>query len=229
MPTPRTAHRLSLAFGLMVLALSLVGLILPTQPVCGNLAANYPTIIAFELVRSLADLEAIFGSGPGGCRTAVAAQMDFINTVDSIAFIPAYGAFLIFFFLGLRRNGLRIARTAIVIIVLACFADYVENFALFHLSAAPEHLSWLSLLIPATETKWVGLAVAAMLSVPLLWGGWRGGFALVLCGIGLVAALLTIPAPAVVGPYLSNGIALGWLLFLAIDLGESFRHGMETT
>jgi hypothetical protein len=218
----RTAYRISLFFGLVVLALTVLSVTQKAPPVCGDLPKNYAPIIAFELTRSVADLHAIFGEAPGACRAAIAKQMDYINTIDSLLFIPVYGLFLIFFFVGARERNPLVAALAIAIIVVACLADYVENFALFHLSADPDHATWIPLLIGATETKWLGLPFAAVLSVALL-GGWLRWLALALCGIGLAAATTTILTPAAIGPNLSNAIALGWLLFFAIDIRQALR------
>jgi hypothetical protein len=224
----RTSHRVSLLFALIVLGLTVYSVTLAPPPVCGGLPAGYAPIIAFELARSVSDLHAIFGSAPSACRTAIAHQMDFINTVDSFPFIPAYGLFLVFFFLGKRERNSGIAMLAVAITVVACLADCVENYALFHLSPDPDHATWIPLLVAATETKWIGLGIAGALAVPLLWNGWLGWLSVALCGIGLVATLLTIPMSAAVGPQLSNALAVGWLLFFAVDIRESFRRASST-
>jgi hypothetical protein len=220
----RTLHRLSLFFALIVLALTALSITQPAPPVCGDLRPGYAPIIAFELARSVSDLHAIFGSAPGACRTAIAHQMDYINMIDSFVFIPVYGLFLMFFFLGRRDKNSGIAILAATITVVACLADYVENYALFHLSPDPDHATWIPLLIAGTETKWAGLGIAGALAAPLLWNGWLGWVAALLCGIGLAASLLSIPVSATVGPQLSNAIALGWLLFFAVDIRESLRR-----
>jgi len=220
----RTSYRVSLIAGLLVIALTVYSAMQPPVPVCGDLAKNYTPIIAFELVRSTADLHAIFGNAPGACRTAIAARMDFINTVDSIAFIPIYGAFLFFFFLAMRDSGL--ARLAAALTIIACAADYVENYALFHLSATPDEPGqWLTLLNWATETKWVGLGIVSALGGLLLFNARSplSYIALLLCLIGTVASLVSVVHAAVVGPYLSNAIALGWLVFLIVAARESVR------
>ncbi len=72
----KTAYRLSLFAGLLVLALTVFSLAGPSVPTCGGLAKNYAPIIAFELARSIADLHAIFGDAPSACRSAIAARMD---------------------------------------------------------------------------------------------------------------------------------------------------------
>jgi hypothetical protein len=221
--SPLTAHRVSLFFGFVVLALTIAGALQPSPPVCCSLPARYAPIIAFELARSVRDLHAIFGAVPGACRSAIASRLDFINWIDSLLFVPVYGAFLVFFFIGRAEKNRTIASLAIAITLLACLADYVENYALFRLSADPDSNTWIPLLIGATETKWVGIGIAGALAVPLLWEGWFGWLAAIACGAGLVAALMTIPASAQVGSFLSNAIGLGWLVFFAVDIRHSFR------
>jgi hypothetical protein len=225
MISPKTAYRLSLLAGLILLALVGFSATQKEPPVCGNLATNYAPIIAFELARSVSDLHAIFGESAGPCRTAIADRMDYVNSGDSLVFIPAYGAFLVFFFLGLRSRDVRLASVAISISLLACAADYVENASLFHLSANPDVASnWLSLLMWATEVKWVGLGVVNAIAgyVLLASDRWLYRFAIVPCTVGTAAGLITIQSPALAGPYLSQAIALGWVAFLLVDLGESF-------
>jgi hypothetical protein len=228
--SPKGAYRVSLLAGVVVLALVAFSLTQPEPPVCGNLAANYAPIIAFELARSVSDLHAIFGDSAGTCRTAIAQQMDSVNRSDSLFFIPAYGAFLVYFFLGLRSRDVRLASVAVSITVLACAADYVENASLFHLSGNPDVASnWLSLLAWATEVKWVGLGIANAIGGYVLFTSdrWLYWFAIVPCTIGIAAALITIPRPAIVGPYLSLAIALGWVAFLLVDLRDSFSRSIN--
>ena len=85
---PRAAFRISLAAGLLVLAVTLFSATQePVRP-CGNLPQNYAPIIAFELARNAADLEAIFGTQEP-CRAEVIERMDAINVVDVLVYIPA--------------------------------------------------------------------------------------------------------------------------------------------
>ncbi len=224
-----TAYRISVVFGLIVIALAVYGAVLPPVPVCGGLPANYATIIAFELARSAADLQAIFGTAPGACRTAIAARMDLINWIDSFAFIPAYGGFLIFFLLGLRERSPRLANIALVITIIACLADYAENTCLFHLSADPDASSpWLAALPWATGVKWVGLGVSAALTGLAL--AMRGGvnlIALIPCFISLVATVLAMIDPHRFGPFVSNGVTVGWLTVLVYAVAGAFRARKE--
>ena len=80
----RTAHRISLAAGIAVLLLAFSGVLAPPPKPCGALPANYAPIIAFEMARSVADLQAIFGVEPGECRDAMRA-----NLAASLAIEPS--------------------------------------------------------------------------------------------------------------------------------------------
>jgi hypothetical protein len=98
---PRAAFRISLAAGLLVLAVTLLSATQePVRP-CGNLPQNYAPIIAFELARSADDLAAIFGDAEP-CRSTVVERMDavaalmcaaaFFSTVAAIAAPARFGA-----------------------------------------------------------------------------------------------------------------------------------------
>lgn len=221
----RTAHRISFVAGVLILALVGIGRMQPPVPVCGSLPANYEPIIAFEMARSIGDLHAIFGDAPGECRTAMTAQMDRINVIDSAIYIPIYGSFLIFLLLGLRTLGSSLASRGAIIVAMACAADYFENMSLFGLSADPDSTtSSLIVLAIATEVKWVGLGIAGAIAGYLLsqrGGAWK--LAIAPCSLGLIASLISIVAPSMAGPYLSLSFLFAWLLFLIVDARESFR------
>lgn len=222
---PPAAFRISFVCALVLIAIVVVGVLLPSVQPCGGLPANYQPIVAFELSRSVGDLHLLFGAAPGPCRSAMAARMDLTNWVDSFAFIPAYGLFLAFFMFGMRARSRRLFEAAIVVTIVACFADYVENTCLFHLSGAPDRASvWLSLLPWATGVKWIGLGVvAALAGLGLAAKGGANYAALVLCLIGLVVVILANIDPHRFGPYASGGVTLGWLVFLLYDALNTFR------
>jgi hypothetical protein len=226
MLSARKAHRISLIAGLAVLALTMYSRTMKPVPVCGELATGYAPIIAFEMARSVIDLHSIFGANSGECRTAIAAQMDAINTIDSTIYIPIYGSFLAFFLLGLRTQDRKLAMTAATITIAACAADYIENIGLFKLAANPDVASgWLTLMSVATEVKWVGLGLAGAIGGVILakrGGVWR--LAILPCGLGLAAALVSVPTPSLAGPYLSLAFVCAWILFLLVDAREALRR-----
>jgi hypothetical protein len=225
MLSSRNAYRISLAAGIVVLSFSILDAILKPVPACGDLPSNYAPIIAFEMARSVADLHAIFGDKVSECRTAISNQLDFVNVIDCLLYIPAYGTFLVFCFLGMRSRNRRLGTAAALVTIAACAADYAENLCLFRLSANPDIESqWLTHLAWTTEIKWVGLGTASAIGAAILWnisGWWR--LASIACSFALVAALITITHPAVAGPYLSLAFAAGWMAFFAVVVRESFR------
>jgi hypothetical protein len=223
--TSRTAFRISLAAGMVILAFVVFSAAHPGPHVCGGLAPNYLPIIAFELARSVADLHAIFGDHPGACRTAIATAMDDTNWFDSLAFIPLYGSFLAFFFLGARDRAAGLARTGLLLTIIACEADQLENICLFHLSADPDTASvWLLRLMVATETKWVLLGMAGFIGGLILWrsGHWIARAAILPCAAGAAVTLISITNPTLAGPTMSLAISLGWIVFLLTDAVGAF-------
>jgi hypothetical protein len=226
----RTSFRINLAAGTVIVLLAILSFTRePIEP-CGGLASHYSPVTAFELVRSVEDLHAIFGTTESACRTAITARLDSINRADSAIYIPVYGAFLVFFFLGMREHHRQVSMAGAWLAIGVCLVDYVENICLFHLSAAPDLPSdWLLLLIASTHVKWLGLGLAGFLGGVTL--AKRGGWwfiALVFCLVGAVAALLALLDPSVAGPYLPLAIVLGWLVFLVVAARESFRRREQT-
>jgi hypothetical protein len=118
MISSRTAFRISLAAGLGILGLAVLSIAGGTPPVCGGLAPNYAPIIAFELARSVSDLHATFGDHAGVCRSVIAAQMNSTNKLDSLVFIPLYGSFLAFFFLGQHARAPSLARAGVWLTIM---------------------------------------------------------------------------------------------------------------
>ena len=85
---PRTAFRISLFLGLIIVALSIASFLQQPPTACGGLKPTFTPIIAFELARSEADLYALFGSEANECRAVMIEQMDAVNRIDVAVFIP---------------------------------------------------------------------------------------------------------------------------------------------
>lgn len=222
--TTTTATRVSLAAALLLLAVVIFSALQPAMGVCGNLDPTYQPIIAFELARSTADLHTIFGDAPGACREALTARFAFLNSGDNFLFIPLYGVFLVFFFLGARPA--KLARVGVILILSACFADYIENACLSRIAANPDvHSTALSLLPWATGVKWMGLALAGAIGGLILSqrGGWRW-IVTGLCFAGLALVTLAIIDPHTFGRFASNGVTISWLVFLIADLIFAIRR-----
>lgn len=215
------------AFRLAVIAALLMLGITPLMAIAAPSCHPLPmsTLTAFELVRSVADLQRILGLPGEGCRAALAPQLDHANFVDLIAYIPAYTAFyaLTAYALG-RRDGALGWIT--VIAALGCaISDVFENLGMFALSAAPDEQSpWLMALIISTNAKWIGLAVVTTLCGVML--ARRGGFgwlALIGCAAPLVSSIWTLIDPDGGGQYLIVGMTIASVILLGIAAVGSFR------
>ncbi|HTO40638.1 MAG TPA: hypothetical protein VL026_06650 [Rhizomicrobium sp.] len=223
--TPTIAYRVSLAAGLLLLAVVVYSALLPAMTMCGGLDPSYQPIVAFELARSVSDLQAIFGSAPGACRDAVVAQFTYINMADDLLFIPLYGIFLVFFFLASHARHQKLAITGVVLVVLACLADYIENACLFRITQNPDVPSYSLALLPwATGVKWMFLAIPGALAGYIL--SLRGGWRWIIAGLtiaGAVIVALAMADPASFGRYAASGVTISWAIILIADAIGALR------
>jgi hypothetical protein len=215
---PRAAFRISLAAGLLVLGVTLFAATQEPARPCGNLQSNYAPIIAFELARNAADMEAIFGTQEP-CRTEMIERMDAVNVVDVLVYIPAYGVFMAFFFLGMRGRHASLGTLGLRTSIVAILGDYAENACLMNLTPQLDTASpWFALLPWATGVKWLALgaagAVAATIYVKS--GGARlwSLLAALLCAAAFVSTVAAIAMPSMFGPLISLGVALSWITYL---------------
>ena len=224
---PRAAFRISFAAGLLVLAVTLLSATQePVRP-CGNLPQNYAPIIAFELARSEADLQAIFGTQEP-CRATVVERMDAINLVDVLVYIPVYGVFMAFFFLGMRSRNAALGTLGFRIAVVAALGDFAENACLMNLTPALDPSSaWFALLPWATGVKWLGLGVAGAIAAAIYVKstGARAWniVAACMCAAAFLSTVAAIAAPAKFGPIISLAVGLSWLAYLITVSGAAFR------
>jgi hypothetical protein len=218
----RTAFRISVGAAVLVLLVSIYfAIIAPVA--CGGLARGYAPVVAEELARTTADLHAIFGDA-GACRSAIAAKLNLATWVDSLAFIPAYGAFLLFFFLGMVPRDEQASLIGFLFGAIAVVADYGENICLFQVTAAPDVAGVALMLLPwATGIKWVFLGLCGMMGgAVLLEKGGENYPAVAACGLALMGAILGVVNPHLFAQYLPGAIALSWLVFLVVAVRGAF-------
>jgi hypothetical protein len=224
-------YRISVFGALVLLALTMLARLgSPPAGTCSLLAEGYEPIVAFELVRSVSDLQVIFGQPDDACRAGITASLDQTNVIDATIFIPAYTLFLAFVLLGLRAGSgaatlaHRLAGLGAAIAMTPALADYVENAALFQLSAAPDVVSvWIPVLIGATNFKWVGLGLVTALGGVVLWtGGGLARSAIGPCSLALVVGVVALVAPGVAGPWLLEAMTVAWLPLLVVALAGAF-------
>ena len=129
-----------IAFRLAVIAavamLAIAAFMGVTAPPCHPLPMS--TLTAFELVRSVADLQRIFGMPGDACRADLVNQLDHANTIDMFAYIPAYTAFYALTAHALGRRDRTLGWIAVALAIGCAVADVFENLAMFHFSAAPD-------------------------------------------------------------------------------------------
>ena len=215
---PRAAFRISLAAGLLVLAVTLMSALSEPPRPCGNLPQNYAPIIAFELARSAADLEAIFGTTEP-CRAAMIERMDAVNVVDVLVYIPVYGAFMAFFFLGMRERQPARGLLGFRISIVAVIGDYAENLCLMSLTPELDPTSvWFALLPWATAVKWLALGAAALVAADI-YARSPGSRPLNLvvgnvCGIVCLCTVAAMAMPDRFGPLVGLAVGVSWLVYL---------------
>lgn len=222
-----------LAFGLgaaaAVAMLAIATLMAVTAPPCNPLPMS--TLTAFELVRSVADLQRIFGMPGDACRAALASQLDHANIIDTFGYIPAYTAFygLVVYALG-RRDG-TLGWIAVAIALGCAVADVFENIAMLRLSTAPDaHSPWIMTLMVSTNAKWVGLAVlTTMGGVMLARRGGLGWIALIACAAPLATSLWAVAAPDAAGQYLLPGMTIASVMLLVVAVMGVFRRATGTS
>lgn len=191
---------------------------------CGGLPSSYAPIIAFELARTPADLSALFGTEPSPCRDALTATMWRATIGDYVAYMPAYGAFVIAAFAAMRAKRRRTANLGITLAIVALLGDALENACLFGILSHPVDDSVALACLPwATSLKWGSLGALALVSLPAILA--RGAWGKLGATLSLLAPLLVlaaIVAPQRFGPFIVLGITLNWVALIAMVARDSF-------
>lgn len=157
-------------------------------------------ILAFELARTTAEVETMFGSPGGAGRAAWRQAMDRGNYAD-FAFMLAYGLFFVLLSHAFAQAGSRISSLSWRVAALPALADVLENLQLLAITgalggdyAAP--LAWLPVF---TWLKWLGVAAVYASWIP---GMTRRG------ALGKIGALLaTLNALATLAALVTRGVA----------------------
>lgn len=211
--TSRIAWSLCAAAGVAVIA---IARLMGGLEGCDGLPG---AVIRFEWVRTPAEVDALFGRGT--CRSTLAAAMDRLNRIDSLAFIPAFTLFQLFAAWALRSHGRRLAGAVAAAAVVAALCDWGEDRLLFAITAAlPGDQSLIDPLFWLVRAKFalLGLAAAGLGLLFTRTGGaarWIG-FAMIACG---AVALAGLADPRLLGP----AIGLAWAALLLAAVIGVFR------
>ena len=232
---PRAAWRICLGAGLVILVLTVMSSQQSLARACGGLAENYAPMLAFELARSEADLQLIFGPPGSSCHSQMIARMDSINWLDVLVFIPAYGTFLVGFFLAMRARNVTLASLGVKLSIAAIVTDYLENLCLMLLTPQLDATSaWMTLLPWATGAKWLALGAAAAVAGFVYIGIQPRKFLVVaapaalICWISLVVTIAALLNPPAYGPVLSPAIGATWVIFLITAFTQALRPATAT-
>lgn len=156
----RTWAILTTLAGIAALATFAIFQTLPEVKAAGPCAKS-EAVLLFELARSHADLEAVFGPVGSECRPKVIAALDAVNTVDVWLFIPAYTAFVAFAALFLSGGELRpFAWGAIAFAIVAAGADYIETLNL--LAYTPDLMPSIERLAQSSTAAWTKFFTLAL-------------------------------------------------------------------
>ncbi len=210
-----TIWRWAALVGLLAMAISIGFGQIPGIHAC---SLNGDAILNFEFVRTPAEVAALF---PGNCRIEHVAAQRHGLWLDSLGFIPAYTAFLILSLLGLQTeaSGVArwIARTGIVLTLIAALCDQFEGIQLFRiLGELPGTQSTINWLMPAVRTKFGLLALVIILVgwLHVQRPGWRkpAGATIVIGGLWSLAGLF------IERDWLLQGSAVAWLVLLVTNI-----------
>jgi len=161
----RTYWVLCVVFGAGVIAFAVwLVSIIPTQACGGNLPWGTSPFLAYQLSRTTADIEAVFGQEEDRCRRRMVAALDFANKIDLVAFILIYSGFVACFFLAMRRDGYAaLARIGLIATVATLGFDVLETSAQLRITGSlPGPVESLVLLTISSAGKFLGLTVAGM-------------------------------------------------------------------
>lgn len=179
-------------------------------------------ILAFELVRSTAEVAALF---PPDCRAVAAAAQVKGLWLDNLAFIPVYTGFLVLCLLALGRDRPKLVgllHAGVAMTALAAVADYWENSRLMLILAdLPGSQATIDQLVPAPRLKFglLGLVVILVGFALQGIGGWRRIAGL----IALTGGAISLFGLFGNAQWLHIGALLGWLPLVLTSWIEAFR------
>lgn len=186
-------------------------------------------IFAFEMVRSQADVAALF---PDHCSAAHAAAQHKALWLDILLFVWVYSAFLIMGLLALHREvgnkGRRIVDLGIGLVVIAAMADQFENYTLLRiLDALPGAQGDIDALYLAPRIKFALLGIVTALAGLLHLAGpwWRKLLGLV----AMAGGLWSVAGIFANHHWVLKGMTLGWSTLAVAALVLSFRVMQSST
>lgn len=223
MGVPRLWWVLCVVAGLAMLAMIVMMGMVPGQLACDG-DPSLGAVLRLELVRSPADIDALFGNAP--CRAVLADAMDAVNRIDVLAFIPAFTLFQIFAALAMRGRGRALAYAIVAAAVVAGVCDLLEDQILFSITREVRDIEhWYTvpfgMLAAFVHAKFALLAVAAVLLGLLVRRG--SGSIARFGGPAMIAGGLSSLAGAIWPALLAPGLTVAWGIVLLVAIIRSAR------
>jgi hypothetical protein len=228
-PGARPLWLLAVLFGLGTFALAVwFTRHVPTASCTGPLPSGVTALGAYQLARTPADVEAVFGPPGDPCRATMVAALDRANTVDLFGFIPTYGAFLAFFFLAMMRaGGGTAARAGLAALAAGLALDVLETVTQLRMTRElPGTGTALTALAIGSVGKFAALALAVLCAGVAMWirGGTAGRAAGIVCLAGAAVGGIALAAPSARG-LLTLANAVAWLVILLYALVAALAPG----
>ena len=227
--SPRSLWALTVVFAVATMVLGgwftrvvpSTGCAMPPQP-------GVTALLAFQMARTPADMEAVFGREGDPCRPGMGAALDRANTVDLYVFIWTYGAFLLCFLLAIGRGGGGpAARLGIVALVAGLGLDVLETATQLRLTGElPGTPSALQALAIGSTGKYIALFLVTLCAgiAMVTRGGICGTLAGIACIAASVASFVGLLQPSHRG-LLTTGTAVGWVVMLVYAVVSLLRPG----
>ncbi len=224
-PARRSWAKRTAILGFLVLVMTLGFFILPGVRQAGEICGRAPDMLAFELVRSVDDVNAIFANTTPGCRDGMARAMNQINRIDLPFYILIYSAFMVSAALfESAKSKQRRWLWGLLAAAIAVLGDFLETGILLQMTddlADPGE--WIGPLIFSTWLKWLALGgfagLVAVLTLQQSPRRWLIGL------INLLAALVTLLAlfmPAKFGGLMGVALFAGWIALWVDSLRSVF-------
>lgn len=195
------------------------GCLIPARP-------GVTSLLSYQMARTPAEIEAVFGRDGDPCRPGMVAAMDRANTVDLAGFIATYGGFLATFFVAMiRSGGGRPARVGLFMLVAGLGLDVLETAMQLRITRAlPGSQASLTALAIGSNGKFTLLAIVCLLAglAMIVRGGIVGRIAGVGCIAGGAIALVGLVDPNA-RALLTTGNGLAWTLMFLYAVVAALR------
>ncbi len=226
---PRAWWLLAVLFGLATIGFAVwfTGVV-PSTGCALPPRAGVSALLAYQMARTPADVEAVFGAPGDACRAGMVAALDRANKVDLVGFIVTYGLFLAAFLLALARDGGgRAARVGLFLLVAGMGFDAYETATQLRISRElPGSDASLLALAIGSAGKYTMLALVSLFAgvAMLARGGTAGRIAAVGCIAGALLSLVGLADSRAIA-LLPLGTALAWTIMFVYAIGAVLGAG----